>query len=1049
MQHRSKLLDFLQKTTPSNQETVMEVYYLSQKGKKLGRSTALTKDEKAYCVHADKLLNALVPEKKNHTKQLMHRMLTIAQLSQYFQDKQTELNQNQHKLLGVRKLIELLIYPPMLQSPYVELFIHSAIGDISWIETTLKGRLEKIIAFAVLEKGGLGEAKFSHDHIKKMYDTIATFYHQGKMLPKSDYFAALYHAKSTDENAITEQSLSEQADEKSISMPSDSLSTESGSSAMLSTSSPSSALSSTFAYSSPLSDTKESELSRSESTSVQSDNSQQDGDFAHDLEDKEKNPLEISTEEPHGIVRSDVSLSEWIQSNKSLVVDEKKKSEDNKEEKEDDYYKKIQSYIQQAIDIKLSNSQAKREARKFEKLKNQIGNLRASRILLCNIALSNLKVDPTTPNSVYFLFSLISDIRDQLLYNRNALPAEILQSICGNKRFLLVNEKLRNKKDVNKKLFYQLWLQLNLKVEKENIPDHKNIDHDVLSEACDQDNLLAHYFKTIDKNEMTSTNTLFNSREGNKILEFYSNAYNNEEKDSGAFFDICQDIDNAKKSIVLTGWTIRLDWNMGMLDDKTLLQRFLDAAKRGVKVCILVWDVSRFVDGHNKDLENINNKIITMAKEQGIEGVEKHIFIKVANRELGYSDHAKIVIIDGKKMYAGGLDLTINRENPSTWHDCHVAVTGPVIQDALTLVKGRWAAESSTYKFPKSYISNKDTNIADVIALAAFDEAIASSKSSTLKEEKKKESTPTAPTPTIQLLTSIKRQNWNSQAGEWKVAGEYTNEIARAYVKTIQEAKNFIYMENQYFVGPRYHTGTKKTKNPKDNPVIAEIVKKIIEKHKNGEEFHFYCQLPYIPDGDDATKLVTSTQVRKTWKTVDWFRQEIDKATNGNSHKYITFYHLGQYSKEHKGFLQKYTHSKLLIADDNKLIIGSANCNERSMAGNNDHEIVMLMKNQNKQIKDYRVALMKEHFGAGIEKEDIIINHPESPTAAVLLNKLADKNNEVISKHKKDFDHVKHGYAVGYGLLSRNEFLKGQRPAHVPKRTKILGRPTLLSTLVR
>jgi phospholipase D1/2 len=67
-----------------------------------------------------------------------------------------------------------------------------------------------------------------------------------------------------------------------------------------------------------------------------------------------------------------------------------------------------------------------------------------------------------------------------------------------------------------------------------------------------------------------------------------------------------------------------------------------------------------------------------------------------------------------------------------------------------------------------------------------------------------------------------------------------------------------------------------------------------------------------------------------------------------------------------------YIHSKLMIIDDEKMIIGSANINDRSLLGDRDSEIAVLIEekkkmpldnsgqvNYFKDIKSFRVSLIK------------------------------------------------------------------------------------------
>jgi len=63
-----------------------------------------------------------------------------------------------------------------------------------------------------------------------------------------------------------------------------------------------------------------------------------------------------------------------------------------------------------------------------------------------------------------------------------------------------------------------------------------------------------------------------------------------------------------------------------------------------------------------------------------------------------------------------------------------------------------------------------------------------------------------------------------------------------------------------------------------------------------------------------------------------------------------------------------YVHSKLMIVDDEYVILGSANINERSMSGNRDTEIAMgsyqpNVTNHHGGVHAFRMQLWGEHFG--------------------------------------------------------------------------------------
>jgi len=101
--------------------------------------------------------------------------------------------------------------------------------------------------------------------------------------------------------------------------------------------------------------------------------------------------------------------------------------------------------------------------------------------------------------------------------------------------------------------------------------------------------------------------------------------------------------------------------------------------------------------------------------------------------------------------------------------------------------------------------------------------------------------------------------------------------------------------------------------------------------------------------------------------------------------KYVSFYCLRTYATlESAGLVteQIYVHSKLMIVDDRVAIIGSANINDRSMKGDRDSEIAMVVENTHLQdstmggkpfpvgefAHTLRCKLWEEHLGVSLEK---------------------------------------------------------------------------------
>ncbi|KAL3634927.1 hypothetical protein CASFOL_021981 [Castilleja foliolosa] len=99
------------------------------------------------------------------------------------------------------------------------------------------------------------------------------------------------------------------------------------------------------------------------------------------------------------------------------------------------------------------------------------------------------------------------------------------------------------------------------------------------------------------------------------------------------------------------------------------------------------------------------------------------------------------------------------------------------------------------------------------------------------------------------------------------------------------------------------------------------------------------------------------------------------------------------------GRFMVYVHSKGMIVDDTYVIIGSANINERSMAGSRDTEIAMgayqphytwpeMKKHPRGQVYGYRNSLWAEHIG----KIEDCFEDPENIECVKYVNAVAEDN---------------------------------------------------------
>ncbi|ETI43713.1 hypothetical protein F442_11304 [Phytophthora nicotianae P10297] len=208
--------------------------------------------------------------------------------------------------------------------------------------------------------------------------------------------------------------------------------------------------------------------------------------------------------------------------------------------------------------------------------------------------------------------------------------------------------------------------------------------------------------------------------------------------------------------------------------------------------------------------------------------------------------------------------------------------------------------------------------------------------------------------------------------------------IQNAYIRLIGSAQHFVYIENQFFVsGLEGDHGV-------SNRIANALVERIRRASDNNEKFRVIVLMPLLPafpgkpDDKDASSLrgVMHWQYRTICRGEHSIYQRLyQELEDDDPFKYIAFYGLRNHSVREDAQARTeevYIHSKVMIVDDRICIIGSANINERSMCGDRDSEIAVLVEdhemeeeiaiadgtyNVGKFAHSFRMKLFEEHFG--------------------------------------------------------------------------------------
>jgi phospholipase D1/2 len=266
-------------------------------------------------------------------------------------------------------------------------------------------------------------------------------------------------------------------------------------------------------------------------------------------------------------------------------------------------------------------------------------------------------------------------------------------------------------------------------------------------------------------------------------------------------------------------------------------------------------------------------------------------------------------------------------------------------------------------------------------------------------------------------------------ASEWSAGIKNTeNSILQAYYKLIDESEHYIYIENQFFVSKSWTDEEKKEckhsiSDVVQNEIAYHLRKRIEKAYKNKEKFRVYVFVPLLPGfaGEPEESSTLQIILKHTYAGICnnhglSIIEQLYKIMRNEWKNYIGFYSLRNHALINNIPQTEivYIHSKLIIVDDTKVLLGSANINDRSMLGTRDSEFCVLIKEEKELINkktgknfvmngknyeashfaaSFRRALMGEHLG--IDPNDPLLDDPLSDKFHSFIMNRA-KNNTLL-----------------------------------------------------
>ena len=262
-------------------------------------------------------------------------------------------------------------------------------------------------------------------------------------------------------------------------------------------------------------------------------------------------------------------------------------------------------------------------------------------------------------------------------------------------------------------------------------------------------------------------------------------------------------------------------------------------------------------------------------------------------------------------------------------------------------------------------------------------------------------------------------------ASRWSVGiKEKENSILQGYYKLIDNAKHYLYIENQFFVSRAFNEEEKNEceyslSDIVENLIAFRIRKRIEKAYYNKEKFRVFVFIPLLPGfpGEPDSSGILQLELKHIYAGISRNHgmsiiEKLEKIMGDQWKNYINFYSLrghGLVDGEPKTELI-YINSQLMIVDDVTVILGSANINDRSMLGARDSEYDVIIKEE-PELKTImngkvyaaanfaytlRVNLFAEHLG--VDPKNKILEDPLSDEFLQLVQNTAHNNTLIFRK---------------------------------------------------
>ncbi|MDO8732053.1 MAG: phospholipase [Actinomycetota bacterium] len=358
---------------------------------------------------------------------------------------------------------------------------------------------------------------------------------------------------------------------------------------------------------------------------------------------------------------------------------------------------------------------------------------------------------------------------------------------------------------------------------------------------------------------------------------------------------------------------------------------FAAAAARGVDVRGLLWRSHTFMQFGAQN----NRGLGEILEEAGAK-----VLLDMRVPAFG-SHHQKLVVLrhgDRPELdlaFVGGIDLCHGRRDDAMhagdpqallmakvygdqppWHDIQMAIRGPAVGDVETVFRERWEDPSPLERHPLHVLT------------------------SWLHRESKTSTPlpPQGPDPGPRGAVALQMlRTYPVRHPGYPFAREGERSIARGYIKALSNARDFVYVEDQYLWS-------------------HEVASVYADALRREPELQMVFVIPGYPEQDGRLSMPPNQLGRQG-------ALEVLNAAGGDR---VAIYFL----ENDKG-TPVYVHAKVVLIDDVWGCIGSDNTNRRSWTNDSELSAAFMDASGDGHVRVLRLTLALEHLGAGFNEEDL------------------------------------------------------------------------------